>query len=138
MHHRFLAEGLEVLGEKTNDIVPYQTLLESCTEGSSTLFIIRDTALDLEVGFFCVSLYISMDDVEAHLSAAFCCKGYDHLGLYLGLQKAEEFGIIVNADKVTFSSPRRGWLKVAPKLGFELESQLNSNFNFIKGLHHGS
>jgi hypothetical protein len=138
MHHRFLAEGLEVLGEKTGDILSYQTLLASCVYGSSTLFIIRDTLLSIDAGFFCVSLYVDMCGVEAHLSAAFFIKGYDHLGLVAGLQKAEEFGIIVKADMVTFSSPRLGWLKVAPKLGFRLESQLNGNLNFIKGLHYDS
>ena len=128
----FIEEGLQVLHSKTKDLLSFHALLESCTKGSTSFFLVQDRTTHENVGFFCVSVYIDKGDVELHISAAYAVKNLRAPILAKGLQIVEEFGIMVQAKKITFSSPRRGSLKFGEYLGFDLISNSGGNYHYSK------
>lgn len=130
LYKGFITKGLETLYNKTNDKLSFDSLLESCTFGSTILFIVFDVPAQLPIGFFCVSVCKEYSCIELDVSAAYSAySAYSSL-TYIGLQKVKEFGIIVKADRVTFSSPRKGSLKMSSKLGFKLDYTHNDNYYY--------
>lgn len=134
----FVTERLRTLSFKTSEEIDFITLSEYCTNGATSLFLICDKATDKPLGHFACTPIIENGKTELYLSAACAVKGSPVSVLIAGLQKAEKFAIMVAADVITFSSPRKGWLHTAKKLGFSFAGFSNNNYHFTKDLPDGS
>jgi hypothetical protein len=128
----FLSQGLAELYSKTSVDYTLSDLKEACTNQADTLFIIGDVFLFETLGFFVLSIRVIEDKIQITVSSGYA-KHCNHIsGLEFCLQKVEEFAIIVGATEVLFQSPRKGWVKVANKLGFSLYKKSNDLYYYSK------
>lgn len=132
----FIREGLAVLESKTNDGFSYSRFEEDCTSGSGTLFIVVDDSIKKMVGFFVLSPVVENGRTAVHVRSAYSRIHDAYCLLELGLQTAIDFGIMIGAAEIAFSSPRKGWLKTAKKLGYRLTRFGNGIYEFSKEIDH--
>lgn len=115
----FIEKGLEALDKKIPSEYGYDDLYNMCAFGAANLFVVFDSLTSKEYGFFVLDTDITENEISVGIMYAYCDPDAPKYALTYGLQKSIDFAIIVKAKRLVFDSPRKGWAKVAKRMGFK-------------------
>ena len=113
-------EGMEKVRERGGDSWLVEDMYMALKNNHSTLHIGYEGAEYR--GFLVLTPTVSFDGPVLHIWALYSNGGELEL-LDEGLEHIKELAKRMNAQRVTFHSPRKGWEKCGAKLGFKLRTQ---------------
>jgi len=110
--------GIDIIEGKTDTWIAEQ-LYHLILTGSVSLHIYYEDKK--YTGFIITQQYEFCGEKTLHIFAAYS-KGNDFDILKENTETIKEWGRNIEATKITFSTRRKGWLKVGPKLGYQPSS----------------
>ena len=116
-----LREGVEKIRRRCGDSWLVEDMYLAIKQNHSTLHI---GYIDGQYrGFLVLTPTVSFDGPVLHIWGLYS-NGGDGLDLlYDGIEHIKQFASKMNAKRITFHSPRKGWEKYGEKLGFKLRTQ---------------
>ena len=113
----FVLEAIErARAHSTSTWSPQDVLREIKAGAAHLLFTARDAIISV-----LVMRFLEKFDGNKEARIWIFCASED---FYDYFDKLEDYAKYYGANELTFSSPRKGWAKVAPKLGFEVAETL--------------
>jgi hypothetical protein len=108
---------IDAFGDKVDIGYSSKDILESIQSGQSILVTCSDT--DGYIGFFVLSEQQKFDGLELFIWVAHSVRRLTDSEIAEIMGVIQRVGLDINADRVTFSSYRNGWLRRAKDYGFK-------------------
>ena len=108
---------INAFGDKVEIGYSGNDILESIQSGQSILVTCSDT--DGYIGFFVLSEQQKFDGLELFIWVAHSVRPLTDSEIAEIMGVIQRVGLDINADRVTFSSYRNGWLRRAKNYGFK-------------------
>jgi hypothetical protein len=134
----FLRKGLGTICSLTGESFSFEDLVRNCNHYGSQLFVVYCSTTLEPVGFYVLAMTDSEGQSCLDISAVYSEPLPQGSVVPFVLQKTSEYGILVGAKGIVFSTPRKGAARVALKLGFKNTKHLDKIYYFYMRIPDGS